>query len=218
MKSGHILGALACLAMTTSAAFAQAPEVDVTRVECVPEEENAVIHGMISPEIGGTVARLYFRWDEHGAMYYVDMVAAGEGKYWAIPPKPERENNSVEYYAAVVDPSGTILARSETRISPVTDDCRVTMTPQQFGYANNLTVGETVEAQEGRKVLGFLCDGVVTRVNHEGIPRPDEICRGCVIPGWDKNDYIVPAAVGVGAITTILIEEGPGPEPSPSRP
>jgi hypothetical protein len=206
------LSAAICLALASAAALAQTPTVGLNRVTCVPEEANQVFNATIRPEVGGTVVRLYFRWDQHGAMYYVEMFAAGEGKYWGIPPKPEPDNESIEYYAAVVDPAGTVLARSETLLSPVTDDCSVTMTPQQFGRANNLTVGETVEAQEGRKVLGFLCDGVVTRVNFEGIPRPDEICRGCVIPWWEKNDYIVPAAISGGALTLVLVEE------SPSRP
>ena len=82
------------------------------------------------------------------------------------------------------------------------------------GMANNLTVGETVEPQQGRKVLGFLCDGVVTRINFQGIMRPDEICRGCVIPWWTKEEFI--AASTVGAATGIIIEQPP--EPSPSRP
>ncbi len=218
MKSGQLWGAAICVALLSTSAYAQAPTVNVTRAECVPEEDNGIIFATVRPEVGGATTRVYFRWDEHGAMYFVDMVAAGDGKYWGIPPRPEEKNETIEYYAAVVDASGKVLARSKSELTPVTDDCRIEMTPRQFGSANNLTIGETVEAQEGRKVLGFLCDGIVTRVNFQGIPRPDEICRGCVIPWWGMNDYIVPATVGVGAVTTILIEEGPGPEPSPSRP
>jgi hypothetical protein len=63
--------------------------------------------------------------------------------------------------------------------------------------------------------LGFLCDGVVTRVNHEGIMRPDEVCRGCVIPWWNKAEFISPA---VGLAGLIVLDRPPEPEPSPSRP
>ncbi len=218
MKHGKRWGVAICLALLSTAAFAQAPTVKMVRAECVPEEDNGIIHATVHPEVGGATTRIYFRWDEHGAMYFVNMVATGGGKYWGIPPRPEHKNETIEYYAAVVDPSGKVLARSESALTPVTEDCRVEMTPQQFGAANNLTIGETVEPQEGRKVLGFLCDGIVTRINFQGIPRPDEICRGCVIPWWAMNDYILPATAGVGAVTTILIDDGPGDEPSPSRP
>lgn len=204
------------LCLFPALASAQAPAVTVVKAACFPEAANGVVNARVEPEVGGATARLYFRWDEHGAMYYVDMTAAGRGEYWGIPAKPEPENERLEYYVAVVDPDGRTLARSESFYSPVEDDCQVELSPVQMGAANNLTVGETVEAQEARKILGFLCDGVVTRINYEGIMRPDEICRGCVIPWWTKEEFIG-AAAAVGAATAIIVEE-PGPEPSPSRP
>lgn len=214
MKRWKLLATV--LGLCPALAWAQAPAITVEQAECFPDMENGVINARVEPEVGGTTTRLYFRWDEHGAMYYVDMLAAGGGGYWGIPAKPEPENERIEYYVAAVDPYGRTLARSESLYSPVEEDCRVELSPQQVGVANNLTVGETVEAQQSRKVLGFLCDGVVTRINFEGIMRPDEICRGCVIPWWSKEEFIG-AAAAVGAATAIIVEE-PGPEPSPSRP
>lgn len=195
---------------------AQAPSITVRQIDCLPEERNGVIDATVEPEVGGATVRLFFRWDDHGAMYFVDMFAAGGGNYWGIPARPEARNEMVEYYVSVMDAYGRTLAKSESLFAPVRDDCRVELTPKQVGVANNLVVGETVPAQEGKKVLGFLCDGVVTRINHEGIMRPDEICRGCVIPWWMKEEYV--ASLGaVGAATAIILED-PGPEPSPSRP
>ena len=180
-------------------ALAQPPTVTVQKAECFPVADNGVINANVRPEVGGATARLYFRWTEtaqsasdrpHGDMYYVDMVPAGGGSYWGIPAKPEPRNDRVEYYVAVVDPTGKVLGQSERQASPVRDDCEVKLSPKQIGYANNLVVGETVAAQEGHRVLGFLCDGVVTRINADGIMRPDEICRGCVIPWWTKEEYV----------------------------
>lgn len=193
----------------------QTPSISVQKLECVPVEANAVINANLSNEVGGTETRIYFRWDQHGAMYFVDMVADGGGKYWGLPAKPEDRNEQIEFYVAVVDPKGKTLAKSETQLAPVREDCRVELTPKQVGVSNNLTVGETVAAQQGRKVLGFLCDGVVTRMNYEGILRPDEICRGCVVPFFAKETYIAPAILG--AVSTIVLERPPG-ESSPSRP
>lgn len=214
MRSGLIHAAI--LAFVAVAASAQAPTITVPEVPCMPMESNGVINADIAPEVGGATPRLYFRWDEHGAMYWVDMVAAGGGNYWAIPPKPEQRNSRLEYYVAVMDAYGRTLSRSEDMRSPITEDCRVVLTPKQVGVANNLVVGETVMAQEGNKVLGFLCDGIVTRVNAEGLMRPDEICRGCVIPWWTKQDYILPAAAVPPA--GLLICCGSKEEVSPSRP
>ncbi len=203
------------LAALGFAAQAQTPVVTVEQAACVPVEANGLINANVRPEVGGTSQRLYFRWDQHGAMYYVDMFADGGGKYWGIPAKPEGRTANIEYYVAVVDPAGKTLAKSENLLSPVQEDCLVNLTPKQVGVANNMTVGETVPAQQGRRVLGFLCDGVVTRVNHEGIMRPDEICRGCVVPFFAKEAFLAPAALG--AATAIILEPPPT-ETSKSRP
>lgn len=219
MKSWTCL-ALA-LGLSSGLAHAQAPTVAAEPAPCFPEAENGVVNATVRPEVGGSTVRVYFRWDEHGAMYWVDMVAAGDGAYWGIPAKPEPENERIEYYVSVLDPYGRTLARSENLFSPVEEDCVVALTPVQVAASNNLTVGETVEAQQARKVLGFLCDGVVTRVNHEGLMRPDEICRGCVIPWYAREEFLIgtvgTTGAAVAATTTIITGTTP-PEPSPSRP
>jgi hypothetical protein len=195
--------------------LAQAPAISVEKAECFPTEKNGIVHATVKPEVGGASTRLYFRWDEHGDFYWVDMVAAGGGAYWGIPAKPERRNESVEYQVRVVDPAGQVLARSDSLISPVKKDCQVDLSDKEYGVSENLVIGETVPAQEGKRVLGFMCDGVVSRVNAAGILRADEVCRACVIAWWEKKDFLVPAVVAGGAVTGILIEQ---PEPSPSRP
>lgn len=199
--------------MASTAVVAQPPSITVQQAPCVPTERNGVITASVKPETGATT-RLYFRWDEHGAPYYVDMFPDGNGAYWGIPAKPEPRNETIEYYVSVLDGFGKEIAKSETVVSPVRDDCRVELTPKQIGVSNNLVIGETVPPQQGRRVLGFLCDGIVTRINSEGIMRPDEICRGCVIPWWTKEEFL--GAGAVAGVTTIILQ--PPPEPSPSRP
>ena len=81
---------------------------------------------------------------------------------------------------------------------------------REEGVADNLTVGETVAQQQGKGVLGFLCDGIVTRINYQGIRRSDEVCRACVVAWWR-----LPTALAAVPITGILIIDD---EPSPSRP
>lgn len=208
---------LVAAAFAPYAAAQQPPTINVPDVPCMPSEANGVIYATVNPEVGGAMPRLFFRWDDHGAMYWLDMVADGGGRYWAVPPKPEPQNSRLEYYVASTNSAGRTLARSESMFSPVDDDCSVELTPRQVGVANNLVIGETIGAQEGNRVLGFLCDGIVSRVNPQGILRPDEVCRGCVIPWWAKEEYLVPAAA-VPAAGLLVCCSGGGEEASVSRP
>ena len=143
--------------------------------------------------------------------------AQGAGRYWTTPPKPERRNQRVDYYGALVDAAGTVVAKSPVQAVKVEGDCRVRLSEAERGVAENLTIGETVTAQEGRKVVGFLCEGIVTRVNTKGIRRADEVCRTCVVAWWEKKSILVPGIIGGGVITGVVITDE-DPDPSPSRP
>ena len=92
------------------------------------------------------------------------------------------EYEPVEYFGAVFDPNGNLIARSPMTIGEVRSqsDCKVELTPAQLGESMNLVIGETASWQRGNPVFHWLCDGVVARVNPEGIKRPDETCRACV--------------------------------------
>lgn len=206
-------GLLAVGLFLAGAATIHAQTVTAEKVSCVPVEDNGLVKATISSLAVGQSPRLYFRWKGHEEFYWVPLEAEANGRYWATPPKPEKRNEAVEYYAAVADPAGKIVARSQTQTAPVEDDCKVQLTPKERGVAQNLTVGETSPAQEGQKVMAFLCDGIVTRINHAGIRRADDVCRACVIAFWPKKALLLPV---VGVVGVIVTDEDP--EPSPSRP
>ena len=190
-----------------------APGIAVHEVECIPNNDNGVVQATVRPEIGGAEVRLYFRWEEHGPFYYVVMEAAGDGLYWATPPKPIDENDQVEVYVTQVNPAGQeVGTRSEVARIPVTEDCDVRLTVHERGMAQNLVVGETDPEQIDRDVWGFLCDGIISRIDPEGVLRADGICRRCIVAWWDKPEALVPAAVLLGGGTSTRIEA------SPSRP
>jgi len=200
------------------AAAAHAQSVSIEPPSCIPQENNGLVLGTAAATPGQSV-RLYFRWKDHEDFYWVAMEPEPGGRFWATPPKPEKRNDHVEIYGALVDAAGNVIARSSpNRIVPVTRDCKVQLNQKQLGVAENLTVGETSPKQEGKKVLAFLCDGVVTRVNSDGIRRADGVCRSCVIAWWQRKGVIIPAAL----LGTGLVVEPPGHhhhhEPSPSRP
>jgi hypothetical protein len=211
MRARILIAAGLLLAGVTAA---EAQSVALVKPDCIPTEENGVVRATGTTAGPGQSLRLYFRWKEHEDFYWVAMEAEPGGKFWAIPPKPERRNESVELYGAVVDPAGKVLARSEPMMVKVTNDCKVQLSEKERGVAENMTVGETSPKQQGKKVLAFLCDGVVTRVNSAGVRRADEVCRACVIAWWQRKGLIVPATAGIVGI--VVTDDDP--EPSPARP
>jgi hypothetical protein len=213
MSARTLLAAGLLLTGTIAAGTAGAQTITVEKTSCVPAEDNGLIRTAISSPAPGLSPRLYFRWREHEDFYWVALEAEPGGRFWATPPKPEKRNDHIELYSALVDPTGKAVARSEAQSIPVTKDCKVQLDPKQRGVAENLTVGETAAQQQGKKVLAFLCDGVVTRVNYVGVRRADEVCRACVIAWWQRKAVLIPAVAGVSGV--IVTDE---PEPSPSRP
>lgn len=194
-------------------ARAQAPSIAVDEVRCVPVEDNGLFTARVEPEVGGATTRLYFRWREHGAFYWVPMNAAGSGRYWAVLPKPEKGTETVERYLSVADAGGRELSRSASATIKVQADCKVPLDPKQQGQAENLVIGETALPQKGRDVMGFLCDGIVSRVDANGVLRVDDVCRTCVVAWWNRQAVMIAPLVG---IPSIIISHDP--EPSPSRP
>ena len=215
-----ILAATAvCLAAAASVAplAAQSPAITVQQVSCFRFADNQVVRATTLGEPGGgATARLYFQWADHPYYYWVDFEHDGAGRYWATPPKPETQNKEIEYYAELLDGAGREIARSPVLKAKVTSDCQLKLTPQQLGAAQNLTIGETSAKQLHNRVNGFLCDGIVTRVNPENVKRADE-CRTCVVAWWLRKELLIPVvgAAALGGITSVVIDH---PEPSPSRP
>jgi hypothetical protein len=203
--------------LLTGAAVAHAQSVTLERPSCMPSENNGLVRAT-APAANGQTLRLYFRWKDHEDFYWVAMEPEAGGRFWAVPPRPEDRNEQIEMYSALVDPAGKVVSRSETQIVKVTDDCKVKLGEKELGVAENLTVGETSPKQQGKKVMAFLCYGVVTRINYEGIRRSDEVCRACVVAWWLYKPVAIPT-VGAALIGTgIIITDDPPPEPSPARP
>jgi hypothetical protein len=207
---------IAVLLLTALRAGAQSPSsITVEQAPCFRVGDNQVVHGTAAGEAAGGTARLYFRWQERGGFYWVEMEHDGAaGRFWAVPPKPEKRNPQIEYYGALLDAAGHEIARSQPHKVEVKEDCHVELTPQQRGVAQNLTVGETSAAQTKGEVMGFMCDGVVTRVNPQNVRRADDFCRTCVVAWWKKTEVLIPA-LAAGGVTTVIVDQ---PEPSPSRP
>lgn len=156
--------------------------VDLRGLPCVPRERNSVVYATVSPDIKDYQVRLFFRRDGHGDAYFMVMTKADDkGHYFAILPKPDRQNEEVEYHVHVRGPQKETLASSPILIAPVTGDCKVELTKEQDDLSNELVVGETRVDQKGHPVAWFLCDGIVSRIDVADEKRPDEFCA--VPPG-----------------------------------
>ncbi len=146
-------------------------------------------------------------------------------------------NEPAEYYVAVFDAAGTPVTRTEFQRTVVAPDCPpiepeavrralpaawaaelgepalAHLVARMQGRTQVLTVGETAPWQRGEGVFHWKCDGVVTRIDPEGIYRPDEVCRACVfiLPLWLVG---LSSAVGSG----LLLELTEPPLASPTTP
>ncbi len=101
------------------------------------------------------------------------------------------ENEPAEYFTSVHDAEGRQLARSLTRVTEVRRDCRVDLSEQERGEAENLTVGETAHWQRDEQVFHWLCPGIVSRIDPINVLRGDGVCRACVIVWWKKKQILL---------------------------
>ena len=129
------------------------------------------------------------------------------------------ENEPAEYFVAVHDFKGQRLAKSPTRAAEVRKNCRVELTPEQRGEADNLVVGETAYWQRDQSVFHWLCDGISSRVDPTNVVRGDGVCRACVVAWWQMPALLIPGAVATGGLAgVVLIDPDEPPSASPTSP
>jgi hypothetical protein len=178
-----------------------------------------VINLSIRPESGWSSVRTYFRKSGSPDFYYVELRSAGQGKYWAALPRPEESTVTVEVQMAVRDAEGK-ESRTPIQNVPVTTSCSWSLSPEQYGFAQNLVVGETSPSQTGQVIAGFLCDGVISRIDASGNLKPDESCRRVEMlkaaAASDRPRLIPLIILGGGGVALIKHKEPP--EASQPRP
>ncbi|MDY7092274.1 MAG: hypothetical protein SX243_04795 [Acidobacteriota bacterium] len=129
----------------------------------------------------------------------------------------QQENEPTEYFGEVIDANGQLVAQSEMEVVEVRDNCQFPLTPRQEGEAENLVVGETAEWEEGEEPFHWLCDGIVSRIDPQGVLRVDRHCRFCVIAWWQRKEVLIPAAAAAVA-TGVIIADNDDEPASPSAP
>jgi hypothetical protein len=159
-----------------ASAHAQLASVVVTPVPCLPMEGNAAIYAAVSPPVPETTLRAYFQRQDFGDQYYVTMNALGGGNFWGVLPKPERQNEVVEYHLTAFDAAGAVINSTETFRAVVLSDCESKLSEREERQSESLAIGETTIDQKGRPVAWFLCDGITHRIDTRGKRRPDEFC------------------------------------------
>ena len=90
-----VFGVVACLGVGAGVAPVWAldlPSVEMDQVECVPAGGNGVIWASVSNNQPETSVRLFFRRlnDVVEDLYFVQMQADGDGRYWGVMPKAEK--------------------------------------------------------------------------------------------------------------------------------
>jgi len=187
-----------------------APVITVMAPSCLPPQANGVVTATVQPATGLSSVRAYFRKGGSPDFYYLEMRAATGGAYWVVLPRPEEATKVVEYQIAVRDGDNR-ETRSDMQKVDVVASCKPVLTADQNRAAQNLVVGEMIADQKGKSVLGFLCPGIVSRIDAKGEMRNDEYCRKAVIAqtaaaGEGKRSLLVPLVIvgGAGAAVAII--------------
>jgi hypothetical protein len=223
-KAGTTCGAAYPLAviLLAAAAFVSAePPVVVSAIipNCVPQSSNALVAVSVKPDTGWSSVRVYFRKATEEPFYFLEARLVEPGKYWAVLPIPEKDNLKVDIRVALRDEEGREYTGDQQSV-PVTANCQVLLTPDQLGYARNLVVGETKVDQRDREVLGFICEGIISRITSEGYLRPDDVCRRALLiaaePSKKRLLLLLPLLITGGGGE--IIRGGEPGEVSPSTP
>jgi hypothetical protein len=129
----------------------------------------------------------------------------------------EQKYEPSEYYAAVYDAYGNLVALTDVKVTEVKNKCEENqLTANEQGLSENLVVGETAPWQVGEEVFHWKCEGVVTRIDSAGIFRGDDVCRACVIAWWKKKAFLIPASAATSGVA--VVESNEPRRASPSRP
>lgn len=218
-RSALILGVCAAAVLVGAPASAQQVILSTTVPNCIPSNGNALVSLGLKPDTGWSSVRVYFR--EHGQpdWYFLEMRSVGMGRYWATLPLPDAGNNAVDIRFVVRDENG-VETTSELQQVPVTTDCKQDLTSEQNSFAHNLVVGETTIDQRDKKVYGFQCPGIVSRLQPDGDLRPDAYCRMALLalrPPKERLLLLLPLALAPGTSGGV-IRGGGGGTISPSTP
>ncbi len=203
-----------------SVAHAEYPYIAFTPPSCIPADGNALVEATITPSEGWSSVRAYFMRDGRTELYFVEMRPAGNDRFWAVLPKPDDKTPAVSLRVAVRDGEGR-ETRTPPSVVPVVRGCPVRLTDEQRAVARNLIVGETLANQVGGGVLGFLCEGIVLRMNYRGELRPEDCCceTAALLLAKQGRSPLLPLVIlgGIGGGTTI-VGGGGGGEVSKARP
>ncbi len=189
---------------------------------CVPARANSVVAVTVQPPSGWSSVRVYFREAGSNDFYYLEMRAGQDGRYWAALPRPVEHATAVDLQVAVKDAEGKETRGPMQRVA-VTAGCNIVLTPEEASFAQNLVVGETAPAQKNSAILGFLCVGVISRIDSTGVLSSDEYCRKALLAeaagAEGKRKVLVPLLVVGGAGGAIaVVRHNEKHEASPSHP
>jgi hypothetical protein len=214
-----LIASLVVCVMAVTPVFAQQVVLSTTVPNCIPANGNALVSLAVQPDSGWSSVRVYFR--EHGQQdwYFLEMRIESPGHFWATLPLPDHNNLMVDIRFVVRDANG-VETMSELQQVPVSTDCTQKLTSEQQAFAHNLVVGETTINQRDKQVYGFLCPGIVSRLQPDGDLRPDAYCRNvllALLPPKQRLLLLLPLALAPGGNGGVIRGGGPS-EISPTTP
>ena len=109
----------------------------------------------------------------------------GRSRSWLEGWLESRETEAAEVWVGVFAEDGRLLERSELLLVDVLEpeECPVTLTEQEMGWATSIMLGETTGQQAGREPFHWKCDGILSRYDLAFVRSVDNACRTCIADG-----------------------------------
>lgn len=135
-----------------------------------------VVHATVTGESAPLSVRVYFRAEDIGPEYYIEMVNHGEGHYSSVLPAPLRETSEVSVRVIAVA-SDNSMSATEPTLVPANTECQLAnLGEDEYGFATNIMLGLTDASQTGTP-KGFSCAGITKVVGIDQTMRPNDACE-----------------------------------------
>jgi hypothetical protein len=190
------VGVICSMFMSSFAWAGGAPGITVNLVSCAAPNTQAKIVAMVPDDAAS--GRVYFRANNTGDEYYVDMRRSG-ASMWAFLPSPSASTKTIQYRVVTRNTAGAEMASNAVSIQTRTYCPPSTYTAAEIDAMKNIVLGLTASSQSAIP-NGFECQNVVRYITVAGEMRVNDYCRN-ILAGLPPSGAPVTAAPTTAATT-----------------
>jgi hypothetical protein len=174
MRSGRRATAMFVVATSVFVSPIRADAPVVNPASCVAPSMHARVSAVIPSTL--IMPRVFFRANDQGPEYYLDMHRGPNGSWWAMLPGIDSSTKSVAYRAGGLDSTRHWVLSNPISL-PASAACpSQTLTPEEQLAGEHMVLGLTAYNQAAVPT-GFSCRGVTNVIASNGQMRRAEECR-----------------------------------------